>query len=146
MLDFARRRRTLMEALGNKSVLLLPGSTLQSRNGDAHYRFRQNSDFLYLTGFGEPDAFMVLAPGREQPYTLFVRPRDPEREVWDGRRAGVEGAMRDFGADQAFTIGELDAEVPRLLENAESAYFPLGLGAHWDERLTGWLDKVRGLE
>src|SRR5437773_3190653 len=100
-----------MAQIGPRAVLLLPGAALAPRNGDSHYRFRQDSDFYYLTGYEEPDALLVLAAGREKPVTLFVRPRDPEREIWDGRRAGVEGAVRGFGAYEAFPIAELDARL-----------------------------------
>src|SRR5262245_49253057 len=108
---FARRRERVMAQIGPHAILLLPGASLASRNGDTHYRFRQDSDFYYLTGYEEPDAFAVIAPGRDAKFTMFVRPRDPEREVWDGRRAGIEGATRDFGANEAFPIAELESRL-----------------------------------
>ena len=89
------------------------------RNGDVHYEFRQTSNFHYLTGFDEPDSVAVLRPGHEQPYVIFVRPRDPEMEIWVGPRAGVDGAVKDFGADAAYPIEELDTRLPQLLVEAE---------------------------
>ncbi|HEX8852279.1 MAG TPA: aminopeptidase P N-terminal domain-containing protein, partial [Pyrinomonadaceae bacterium] len=80
------------------SVAIIPSARERVRSNDTDYRYRQDSDFFYLTGFNEPEAVAVIAPGREgQAYTLFVRPRDPEREIWDGRRAGVEGARDEYG-------------------------------------------------
>ncbi|HJZ85698.1 MAG TPA: aminopeptidase P N-terminal domain-containing protein [Polyangia bacterium] len=143
---FARRRDRLLREIGASALVLLPGATMRPRNGDASYRFRQDSDFWYLTGFDEPDAVALLAPGRERRFLLFVRPRDPEREVWDGRRAGVEGATRDYGADEAFPIAELDAKLPGLLENVDDLYFPLGRDAAWDIKVTSLLERARSLE
>src|SRR6478609_11649888 len=93
--EFMRR----MEA---NSVAIIPSAREATRSNDTHYRFRQDSDFFYLTGFEEPDALAVIKPEGDTKYTLFVRPRDPEREIWDGRRAGVEGAKSEFGATEAF--------------------------------------------
>src|SRR5918994_571575 len=90
-----------MRRMDPNSVAIIPSAREATRSNDTQYRFRQDSDFLYLTGFEEPEAIAVVAPAREQKYTLFVRPRDPEREIWDGRRAGVEGAKSEYGADEA---------------------------------------------
>jgi len=90
-----------MRRMAPKSVAIIPGAHDTRRSNDTHYRFRQNSDFFYLTGFEEPDALAVI---KDQKYTLFVRPRDPEREIWDGRRAGVEGAKSEFGATESFPM------------------------------------------
>ena len=93
--EFARRRRQLMRLMGRDSIAVLPAAPIRHRNGDVEYAFRQDSDFHYLTGFGEPEAVAVLVPGRAQAeYILFVRDRDPARETWDGRRAGPAGAAR----------------------------------------------------
>jgi Xaa-Pro aminopeptidase len=143
---FAERRARLIAELGPRAVAIVPGAALRGRNGDVVYRFRQDSDFHYLCGFPEPDAVLVLTPGREAKTTLFVRPRDPEREIWDGHRAGVDGAVAEYGIDAAFPIGELDARAPTLLEDTDDLYFALGRDAAWDARVTGWLERVRGLE
>src|SRR4026209_1566763 len=100
---YASRRAELMRRIGPKGVLLLASPPEYLRNGDATFKFRQDSDILYLTGFAEPGTVLLLAPGHQAtPFVMFVRPRDPAQETWTGRRAGVEGAMRDFGADVAF--------------------------------------------
>ena len=90
---FARRRRTLMERMGPGSVAVLPAAPSAPRNRDIHYPYRQDSDFYYLTGFPEPEAIAVLAPGGEQEFLLFCRERDPQMEIWHGRRAGPRGAV-----------------------------------------------------
>ena len=87
-----------MRRMDQKSVAIIPSARETTRSNDTQYRFRQDSDFLYLTGFDEPDSIAIVAPGREQKYTLFVRPRDPEQEIWVGRRAGVEGESAGCGA------------------------------------------------
>jgi Xaa-Pro aminopeptidase len=116
--EFARRRRHLMRTMGRDSIAILPAAPVRIRNNDVEYGYRQDSDFHYLTGFGEPEAVAVFVPGREQgEYVLFVRDRDPLRETWDGRRAGPEGAVRDHGADCAFPIGDIDEILPGLMEN-----------------------------
>src|SRR6267142_4722711 len=105
----AARRARLMELLGPRGALVLSSAPERLRNGDTDYKFRQDSDILYLTGFTEPGTTLVLRPGHpETPFVMFVRPRDPAAETWTGRRAGIEGAVRDYGAAAAFSAGELD--------------------------------------
>ncbi|HET20115.1 MAG TPA: M24 family metallopeptidase, partial [Chromatiales bacterium] len=141
--QFARRRKRLLAQLGAEGIAILPAATERLRNRDTHYPFRQDSDFRYLTGFEEPDAVLVLVPGHEDgPFILFVRPRDPEREQWDGRRAGEAGARKLYGADQAYSIEELDSRLPGLLAGREQLYAPLH-DARFAERLFGWLGVVR---
>lgn len=123
--DFAERRRQVLEALGS-AMLIVPSAPVATRNNDVEHEYRQNSDFYYLTGFDEPDSVLVLSPTSEQPFVLFVRPKDPEREVWDGYRAGVAGAVRDFGADVAHPIVELSAKLPELMRNVNRLYYHLG--------------------
>src|SRR6266851_10114378 len=100
-----------MRRMDPKSVAIIPAAREATRSNDTNYRYRQSSDFFYLTGFEEPEAIAVIAPGQEQKYILFVRPRDPEREIWDGRRAGVEGARSDFGADESFPVAEFEEKL-----------------------------------
>ena len=91
--EFKRRRNQLMKMMGKNTIAILPSASELIRNRDAHFPFRQDSDFLYLTGFNEPDAVMVLIPGRKHgEYIIFCREKDPEKETWNGRRAGLEGA------------------------------------------------------
>jgi Xaa-Pro aminopeptidase len=122
-MDYARRRRELMSQLQG-GALVLATAPERTRSNDTQFRYRPSSDFLYLTGFTEPDAVMVLTPGSDAEFTLFVRPRDKDREIWDGHRYGPEGAVAEFGADQAFDIGELDAKLPELIAGRERVYFP----------------------
>ena len=119
------RRARVLEAMG-EGVMLLPAATEQLRSGDTHFPFRQDSDFGYVTGFPEPDAVAVLVAGAEKPYTLFVRPRDPEQAVWVGPRAGVEGAVADYEADVAHPLDALEKELAALLGKASQVFLPLG--------------------
>ena len=145
--QFARRRKRVLAALGEQAVAIIPASSEQLRNRDTHFSFRQNSDFRYLTGFEEPDAFLVLAPKHELGASiLFVRPRDAAREQWDGRRAGVDGARKHYGVDQAFNLDEMDAKLPELLAGREQVYAPLGEDMAFATRLFGWLAAVRRLQ
>ncbi|MEO6226767.1 MAG: aminopeptidase P N-terminal domain-containing protein, partial [Thermomonas sp.] len=101
----SRRRRQLMQAAGHGSILVLAASPQRIRSRDTYYPYRQDSDFWYLSGFAEPDAVLVLVPGRKHGEAiLFCRERDPEREGWDGPRSGPEGAVEQFGMDDAYPI------------------------------------------
>ena len=91
-----------MRRMNPKSVAIIPAAREAVRSHDTNYRYRQNSDFFYLTGFEEPEAIAVIAPSKQKKFTLFVRPRDLDQEIWYGYRAGVEGAVRDYNADEAF--------------------------------------------
>ncbi|HEY0005345.1 MAG TPA: Xaa-Pro aminopeptidase [Pyrinomonadaceae bacterium] len=117
-----------IERMGQDSVAIIPGGREATRSNDTQYRFRQDSDFLYLTGFEEPDSIAVITPQQEQRYTLFVRPRDPEREIWDGPRAGVEGAVRDYGADAAYPLAEFEEKLGDLINGAQNLYYLIGNG------------------
>jgi Xaa-Pro aminopeptidase len=143
---YAERRRRFMDQIGPRAVAIIAGRGTTHRNSDVEHRFRQPSDLLYLTGFAEPETWAVLAPGRDQPFSLFVRPRDPERETWTGRRAGVEGAVARFGADRAFAIDTLKAELPRLLDGAEEVLYVPGEDREVDEVVSGALAYLRGAE
>ncbi len=136
MLDssiFARRRAAYMEAIGSSAVALIHAPPERLRNGDAHYPFRQSSDLFYLTGFAEPEATLVLRPGADKErVVLFVRPRDREREIWDGRRAGVEGAVSRHGAEVAYPAAELAERLPALLANQDDLYYSLGNDPEFD--------------
>jgi Xaa-Pro aminopeptidase len=114
------------------------------RNNDAHYPFRQDSDFHYLTGFAEPDAVLALVPGRSQgEVILFCRERDRAREQWDGHRAGQEGAVADFGMDDAFPIDDIDDILPGLIEGRSRVYYHFGRETRFDLILMGWVNRVR---
>ena len=142
--EFARRRRQLLRLMGRDSIAVLPAAPVRHRNNDVEYPFRQDSDFQYLTGFGEPEAVAVLVPGRSQAeYILFVRDRDPERETWDGRRAGTEGATRHYGADDAFPIADMDDILPGLIESRAKVYYTMGAYPEFDQRMIGWVNGLR---
>jgi len=117
-----------MRRMEPNSVAILPAAREATRSNDTEYRFRQDSDFYYLTGFSEPDAIAVVTPSRSERYTLFVRPRDKEKETWTGRRAGVEGAKEKFGADAAFSVEEFQEKLSELLDGARNLYYRLGDG------------------
>ena len=134
-----------MRRLDEKSVAIIPSARETTRSNDTHYRFRQDSDFLYLTGFEEPDSIAVVAPGREHPYTLFVRPRDPEQEIWVGKRAGLEGAKSEFGADEAFSIEGFDEKLQDILDGADKLYYRLGVNPELDLRIIKRIAEMRAL-
>ena len=112
---FADNRARFMNALGEDAALLF-AAPHHLRNGDAEYRYRQQSDVVYLSGWEGPDAALLFRPGAEQPFIMFVQPKNKEREVWTGRRPGPVGAKNDYGADEAFDIGELWKKLPDLLQ------------------------------
>ncbi|HUS67066.1 MAG TPA: aminopeptidase P N-terminal domain-containing protein [Kofleriaceae bacterium] len=123
---FARRRDELSRRLGPRAGLLVQ-SPPELRHGAVAHRFRQASDLYYLTGFAEPETTLLIRPGAEKEnFVLFVRPRDKEREVWDGRRAGIEGALADFGADAAYPTSELARRLPALLANLDELHVAIG--------------------
>ncbi len=115
-----------MRRMDPNSVAIIPAARESVRSHDTHYRYRQNSDFFYLTGFEEPDAIAVVAPSREKKFTLFVRPRDREREIWEGYRAGVEGAVSDYSADEAFPLSEFDEKLAEILDGPAALYYAFG--------------------
>jgi len=136
-----RRERFLARMGGGVAVLCSAPELIKSR--DTEVLYRQDSDFFYLTGFREPGV-AVLTPHEEgHRFTLFVRPRDPERETWNGPRAGVEGAMERFGADAAYPLAELDERLKALLEPADAIWYALGSNEEMDRRLTPWIREWR---
>ena len=142
--EFTRRRRELMRMMGKGAIAIVPAAHEKIRNRDSHYPFRQDSDFHYLTGFPEPDAVAVLVPGREAAeYILFCRDRDLQQETWNGRRAGPEGATRDYAADDAFPISDIDDILPGLLENRERVFYTMGASPDFDKRVIGWVNELR---
>ena len=142
--EFARRRKQLMRMSTDDAILILPAAPERIRSHDTHYPYRQDSDFWYLSGFPEPEAVLVLVPGRKHGETiLFCRERDPEREGWDGPRAGQEGAVERFGMDDAYPIEDLDEILPGLLEGRSRVYYHFGRDADFDLKLIGWVNRVR---
>jgi Xaa-Pro aminopeptidase len=142
-----RRREAYMEAIGPRAVAIVCSPAEATRNGDVNFPFRQSSDLYYLTGFTEPEAVVVLRPDNVGcRFVMFVRPRDPERETWDGRRAGIDGAQARFGADAAYPISELPARLPDLIANVDDLHFSLGLDVDFDRRLLAVLADLRQSE
>ena len=142
--DFERRRRQLMRMVGTGGIAILPAAPVRKRSRDVEYNYRQDSDFFYLTGFTEPDAVAVLVPGRPQgEYLLFCRERDPDRELWDGSRAGQDGAVADFGADDAFPIDDIDDIIPGLIEGCSRVYYTMGMYADFDTHVADWVNSLR---
>ncbi|MBM5812460.1 MAG: M24 family metallopeptidase [Gammaproteobacteria bacterium] len=142
--EFARRRRQLQRLMGRGAIAILPAASVRHRNGDVEYPYRPDSDFYYLTGFPEPEAVAVLLPGRPQgEYVLFARERDATRETWDGARSGVEGAVVEYGADDAFPIGDIDEILPGLLERCTRVFYTMGTHPEFDQRVIGWVNRLR---
>jgi Xaa-Pro aminopeptidase len=142
--EFARRRRQLMRMMGRDSIAILPSAPLRHRSRDVEFGYRQDSDFYYLTGFAEPEAVAVLVPEREQgEFMLFCRERDAEREQWDGHRAGTEGAVETYGADDAFPAADIDDILPGLMESKPRVFYTMGIYPEFDHRVTEWLNTLR---
>ncbi|MEO5596933.1 MAG: aminopeptidase P N-terminal domain-containing protein [Lysobacteraceae bacterium] len=142
--ELVRRRRQLMRMVGEDAIVILPSAPPRIRSNDTHYNYRQDSDFWYLSGFPEPDAVLVLVPGRAHGEALlFCRERNPEREIWDGARAGTEGAVATHGFDDAYPITDLDDILPGLLEGRTRVYYHFGRDTEFDLKLIGWVNRVR---
>ena len=143
--EYGKRRKKLMDMLGDDSIAILPAAPEKIRNRDVAFRYRPDSDFYYLTGFAEPEAVLALIPGRSQgEFILFCRERNREQEIWHGSRAGLEGACNDYRADDAYPITDMDDILPGLLENRERIYYTMGNDSAFDQRVLGWVNQVRG--
>jgi Xaa-Pro aminopeptidase len=142
--EFAKRRKQLMRMVGNDGVAILPSAPVRMRSRDVEYRYRQDSDFYYLTGFAEPDSVAVLAPGRANgEFILFCRDKDRKREQWDGSRAGTGGAISEYSADDAFPIDDIDDILPGIIEERNCVYYTMGAYAGFDTRITEWVKSLR---
>ena len=141
---YAQRRKQLMRMMGENSIAILPAAPLLIRNRDVEHQFRQDSDFYYLSGFNEPEAVVVLVPGRKQAqYILFCRERDKVKEIWNGYRYGPEGVVEHFGADDAFPIEDLEEILPGLMEHCESLYYTIGLNPEFDKKVMTCVNSLR---
>lgn len=133
-----------MDMVGHESVVIVRSAPHRIRNNDVRYPYRQDSDFLYLSGFSEPEAMIVLLPGgKDGRSILFCNERDAHREMWDGLMAGTEGAVEDFGFDEAFPISEAAEHLPRMLHGREKIFYDLGKDPDFDHRLIGWMNEFR---
>ncbi len=135
-------RQRLLQALGTDAALIF-GSAHHPRNGDSEYRYRPDSDVLYLTGWEEPEVAILLRPGADHPFVMFVLPRDPTKEVWAGRRAGVEGAKERFGADAAFPFSALPEQLPGLLQGHRTLHYRFADNAEYDQLVAAAIRSAR---
>lgn len=150
---FSKRRRAFLEAVaarGDDAVCVFPAAPVFTRNNDVEHEYRQDSDLFYLSGFAEPGTVLVMeaklgGEGGKPEYksTMFVRPRDPDREIWDGPRWGVDGAKEHFGANDAFVIDKLAEELPKLFQNKKRLYYRLGYSRAMDDKVLEAIDRTR---
>lgn len=138
---YAQRRARVAAAIGPGATAVVPTAPERQRNRDSDFQFRFDSYFYYLTGFTEPGACLVLTG--EGVSTMFCRPKDLEREIWDGYRLGPEAAPKALGVQAAFSLSEMDAKMATLLENRTSVWFPFATHKGLESQIDGWLDKVR---
>ena len=146
--DFKERRDRLAEEMGPHSIAVIATSPVAMRNRDADYKFRADSSFFWLTGFAEPEAVAVIETYESidegYTYSLFCRERNREMEIWNGYRAGVDGAVDDFEADEAYAIDLLDEEIQEKLQNKAKLFYRIGQQATLDARVAGWIAKASG--
>lgn len=142
--EFSQRRSDLMGQIGEDAIAIIPSAELKIRNRDAEFVFRQDSDFLYLTGFNEPESVAVLVPGREESeFILFCREKDPKTEQWTGRMAGLEGAVENYEANDAFPIEDIDDILPGLMENRNKVFYSVGNNQDFDNQVISWVNSLR---
>lgn len=144
-IDFQQRRAQLAKKMGANSIAIITTSPVAYRNRDADYKFRADSSFFYLTGFPEPEAVAVIETfesGDEYSYSLFCRERNRELEIWNGYRAGIDGAIEDYDADEAYAIDLLDEEIIEKLLDKDRLYYRIGHQAEFDARVSQWLKKA----
>ncbi|SFM64308.1 Xaa-Pro aminopeptidase [Marinobacter zhejiangensis] len=141
--EFAERRKKLMERMAPDSIAIVPAAPERVRNRDVLHPFRQDSDFHYLTGFDEPEAVLVVIPGREHGESvMFCKERDPAKELWDGFLAGPEGAIERYGMDDAFPIADIDDILPGMIEGRSRVYYPLGKDHSFDAQVMDWVKTI----
>ena len=142
--EYAARRKELMVSMHPNSIAVISSAPEKIRSRDTHYPYKQNVNLSYLCGFPEPEAVLVLIPGREQgEMVLFCREKDPLRETWDGFREGPEGAIANFCADDAFPISDIDDILPNLIEGKDRLYYAIGKDREFDHQLMEWINHVR---
>lgn len=138
---YAQRRARMAAQLGRDGIALVPTAPERPRNRDSDFLYRHDSYFYYLTGFTEPNAWLLVTGDGKS--TLFCQPKDMEREIWDGYRLGPDAAVGALGVDAAHSVTELDALAPRLLENRATVWYPFAIHAGLEQRVAGWLNQVR---
>ena len=139
-----KQLKDFIEAIGKDAIAIIPAAHEVTRSYDTEFKFHQDPDFCYLTGFPEPDAVAVIDPSnKKNPYTLFVRPRDPEMETWYGRREGVDGAKKNYGVDKALPIEKFEKELPKMLNGKEKLYYRFGVDNKLDQTILQYLSGQR---
>jgi Xaa-Pro aminopeptidase len=142
--EYSARRKELMSLMHSNSIAIISAAPEKVRSRDTHYPYKQNVNLSYLCGFPEPESVLVLIPGRSQgEMVLFCRDKDPLRETWDGYREGPEGAVSNFGADDAFPIADIDDILPNLIEGKDRLYYAIGKDPEFDRHLMDWVNHVR---
>ena len=142
--EFTKRRRRLMDMMGEGGIAVVATSPTRQRNRDIEFPFRPDSNFYYLTGFDEPAAVAVLAPGRGQgEFVMFCQERNRMLEQWHGSRLGLEGVCERLGADDAFPISDINDILPGLLGNKSRIYYAMGHYQEFDQRMFAWIAQAR---
>jgi len=142
--EFKARRDKLLANM-REGIAIVPTAVEAIRNRDSHYPYRFDSYFYYLTGFKEPESILVLIAGNQPKTILFCRDKDMEREIWDGFRYGPKAAQDVFGFDEAYSISQLNAMMPKLLSNQSKLFYSLGADVAWDTKVTQWINQVKDL-
>ena len=143
-LEYKKRRNKLSRLIGKDGIAILPTAPYKNRSRDTYYPYRPDSDFFYFTGFSEPDALMILAPGRpEGEFILLVRPKDPLKEIWDGHMEGLIGAKRNFGANQSYKIEDLIKVLVEVFPNRQKIFYTLGNQNDYDKKVIDTFNQVR---
>ena len=143
-LEYKKRRNKLSRLIGKDGIAILPTAPYKNRSRDTYYPYRPDSDFFYFTGFSEPDALMILAPGRpEGEFILLVRPKDPLKEIWDGHMEGLIGAKRNFGANQSYKIEDLIKVLAEVFPNRQKIFYTLGNQNDYDKKVIDTFNQVK---
>ncbi|MEI8030438.1 MAG: aminopeptidase P N-terminal domain-containing protein, partial [Comamonadaceae bacterium] len=138
---YTQRRAKLAALLGPKGIAILPTAPEQQRNSDSDFLYRYDSYFYYLTGFTEPKAWLVITGDGKT--TLFCQPKDMEREIWDGFRLGPDAAPAQLGVDAAFSVAEMDKQLPAMLDGRDAVWYPFATHKALETRIDGWLGSLR---
>ena len=134
--EFAKRRKKLARAIGKNSVAILSTADLSTRTNDTYYPFRSDSDFYYYTGFSEPQALMMIAPGRpEGEFILCVRPKDPLMETWEGFMEGLDGVIKNYDANESFDIADIDTVLIDVMRSREKIAYIIGKNSFYDDKV-----------
>ena len=142
---FTERRQRLGANLPPNAAIVIAGASTQYRNADSSYAFRQDSNFWYLTGFNEAEATLVVLTDNSKTAKsiAFVPEKDKLKEIWDGYRAGPEGAVKDHGFDEAYNNSEINDQLPELLKGRDRVFYPVGKNAGLDQNIIEWIKTAK---